>query len=224
MNEEKLASLISLITYEVCKCFTPEGVTYYDRLIPVGLSNKHVHLSRCDIEQLFGTGYQLTKMKDLLPGQFAAMETVTIVGSKGTFHNIRVLGPEREKSQVEISRSDGFILGINAPVRDSGDLKGTPGLIISGPRGAVNLEEGVICAKRHIHMSPDDAEYYQVRDKDLVSVIVEGEKAVTFHEVLVRVHPSFVLEMHIDLDEGNAAGLNNGNLVALRKKVNNLGG
>lgn len=216
MNEEKI---IALIVEAILKQLRPLEQTYYDRLIPVGLSNRHVHLSRRDLDLLFGSDYQLKKLKELQPGQFAAAETVTLVSPKGILEHVRILGPEREFSQVEISLSDGYVLGIDAPIRDSGDLKDTPGVVLVGPRGVVKLETGVICAKRHIHMHPHDAEYFQVQDKELVSVEVEGDKALTFRDVLVRVHPSFVLEMHLDRDEGNAAGLKNGQKVALKKPL-----
>jgi len=218
MYEDKI---VQAVVEAMLREVRPLEVTYFDRLIPVGLSNRHVHLSRRDMDLLFGPGYRLTKMKDLLPGQFAAEETLTLVGPKGVMEKVRILGPERELSQVEISLSDGYLLGINAPVRDSGDLKDTPGIVLIGPRGVVRLETGVICAKRHIHMNPSDAAYFQVQDKELVSVEVEGEKPVTFRDVLVRVHPSFILEMHLDLDEGNAAALKNGHKVVLKKVIKN---
>ena len=157
--------------------------------IVVGVSNRHVHLSKEDLEVLFGKGYQLTPVKDLRqPGQFAAKETVTIVGPKGAIENVRVLGPIRKETQVEISRTDAFKLGLNPPVRDSGDLDGTPGIVIVGPAGVVVKNRGVILAKRHIHMHPKDAQHYGVKDKDIVRVIVEkGERRLIFDDVLVRV-------------------------------------
>ncbi len=183
--------------------------------IVVGVSNRHVHLSKEDLEVLFGKGYQLTPVKDLRqPGQFAAKETVTIVGPKGAIENVRVLGPIRKETQVEISRTDAFKLGLNPPVRDSGDLDGTPGIVIVGPAGVVVKNKGVILAKRHIHMHPKDAQHYGVKDKDIVKVIVEkGERRLIFDDVLVRVREDFALEFHVDTDEANAAMLNNGDLV-----------
>jgi len=183
--------------------------------IVVGVSNRHVHLSKEDLEVLFGKGYQLTPVKDLRqPGQFAAKETVTIVGPKGAIENVRVLGPIRKETQVEISRTDAFKLGLNPPVRDSGDLDGTPGIVIVGPAGVVVKNRGVILAKRHIHMHPKDAQHYGVKDKDIVRVIVEkGERRLIFDDVLVRVREDFALEFHVDTDEANAAMLNNGDLV-----------
>lgn len=183
--------------------------------IIVGVSNRHVHLSKEDLEILFGKGYELTPIKDLRqPGQYAAKETVTIVGPKGAIENVRVLGPVRRETQVEISRTDAFKLGLRPPVRDSGDLEGTPGIVIIGPNGILVKEKGVIIAKRHIHMHPKDAEHYGVKDKDLVKVIVEnGDRKLIFDDVLIRVREDFALEFHVDTDEANAAMLNTGDLV-----------
>ncbi|WP_052472222.1 phosphate propanoyltransferase [Thermotoga sp. RQ7] len=183
--------------------------------IIVGVSNRHVHLSREDLETLFGKGYELTPVKELRqPGQYAAKETVTIVGPKGAIENVRVLGPVRKETQVEISRTDAFRLGVRPPVRDSGDLEGTPGIVIIGPNGILVKEKGVIIAKRHIHMHPKDAEYYGVKDKDIVKVIVEsGDRRLIFDDVLIRVREDFALEFHVDTDEANAAMLNTGDLV-----------
>lgn len=179
--------------------------------VPVGISNRHIHLSREHVEQLFGIGYQLTKMKDLKQvGQFAAEETVTLVGKKGKISNVRVLGPERKQTQVEISRTDSYVLGVDPPIRDSGDLEGSEGITIVGPKGEVTIDEGVILAFRHIHFSPEDAERFGVHDKQLVSVQVEGVRSLTLEHVLCRVHKDFRLEFHIDTDEANAAGLSNG--------------
>lgn len=179
--------------------------------VPVGLSNRHLHLGHADIETLYGVGYELTNMKDLKqPGQFACNEKVDLVGPKGTIKGVRVLGPARKVSQIEVSISDSFILGVNPPVRDSGDLDGSPGITLVGPCGSVTLEQGVIAASRHIHMHTDDAVAFGVADKDLVSVLVEGKRGMQFNNVLVRVHPEYALELHLDMDEGNAAGLKNG--------------
>jgi len=184
--------------------------------LPIAMSNRHIHLSPEHLEALFGAGYELTKFKDLSqPGQFAANEKVDIVGPKGTLKGVRVLGPCRGKTQIEISRTDSFILGIYPPVRDSGDIKGTPGAKIIGPKGEIEIEEGVIIAARHIHMHPDDAKEFGVKDKDRVRVKVEGERGLIFDNVLVRVRDDFALEMHVDIDEGNAAGINNGDLVEI---------
>jgi putative phosphotransacetylase len=190
-------------------------VTKKEPGIIVGVSNRHVHLSKEDLEILFGKGYELTPIKDLRqPGQYAAKETVTIVGPKGAIENVRVLGPVRRETQVEISRTDAFKLGLRPPVRDSGDLEGTPGIVIIGPNGILVKEKGVIIAKRHIHMHPKDAEHYGVKDKDLVKVIVEsGDRKLIFDDVLIRVREDFALEFHVDTDEANAAMLNTGDFV-----------
>lgn len=180
-------------------------------MVPVGLSNKHIHLSKKDIEKLFGEGYELTRFKDLSqPGQFACEEKIDIVGPKGTLKGVRVLGPERSQTQIEISLADARSMGVNPPVKDSGDLAGSPGAKIVGPKGEVELEEGVIVAARHIHMTTEEAEKAGLKDKDLVDVKVGGKRGLTFNNVLIRVSDSYALEMHLDLDEGNAAQLKNG--------------
>jgi putative phosphotransacetylase len=182
--------------------------------VQVGVSNRHIHLSQADLEALFGKGYQLEVLKELSqPGQYAAKETLEIEGPKGKMERVRVLGPSRTKTQVEISRADSFTLGIQAPVRESGDLQGTPGLRIIGPRGTVEIQSGVIVAARHIHLHPTDAERFGVRDGDIVKVEVNGERALTFDQVHARVNPSYALEMHIDTDEANAAGVVNGQVL-----------
>jgi propanediol utilization protein len=183
--------------------------------VPVGVSVQHVHLSQKHVEALFGPGYQLTPLRDLQPGQYAAKEHVTVAGPKGVLSNVRVLGPPREETQVEISRSNSYILGLDPPVRDSGDLSGTPGVVLIGPRQAINLEEGVLLSWRHIHMPPDLAGRWGLKDRELVRVKTEGERRVVFDKVIVRVHPSFVPELHIDTDEANAAGLKNGDHVQI---------
>jgi acetate kinase len=180
-----------------------------DRPIPIGVSAHHVHLSQKDAEILYGAGHQLTPRAPLTqPGQFACQETVDLVGPKGRVDRVRVLGPVRDQSQVEISRTEEFKLGIDAPIRASGDLRGSPGLELVGPNGRVRLDEGVICALRHIHMAPEDALTFGLRDRDVVRVEVQGERSLIFGDVLVRVHPDFRLEMHIDTDEANAAEVN----------------
>ncbi|MCC5912540.1 MAG: phosphate propanoyltransferase [Clostridiaceae bacterium] len=187
-----------------------------EKTLPIALSNRHLHLSQEDIETLFGKGYELNKLKDLSqPGQYAAEEKVDFVGPKGTIKGIRVLGPARPQTQIEVSLADGFALGLKVPVRDSGDVAGSPGVKIVGPKGEVELEEGVIAAARHIHMHTDDAERFGVEDKQKVKIRTKGERAVVFENVLVRVSPKFGLEMHVDLDEGNAAAVKNGEMVEL---------
>lgn len=185
--------------------------------LPIALSNKHIHLSQADVNALFGEGYELTHKKDLSqPGQYACEEMVEVVGLKGST-KMRVLGPTRPESQVEVSLADARSLGLAVPVRQSGDVEGTPGCKLIGPKGEVELERGVIVASRHIHMSLEDAEKFGVKDKDIVSVQTQGERGLLFNNVLVRANAAFKLEMHVDLEEGNAAGVKNGELVELVK-------
>ncbi|WP_088187659.1 phosphate propanoyltransferase [Desulfosporosinus sp. FKA] len=180
-------------------------------MVPVGISNKHIHLSQAHIEELFGAGHTLTKTKDLSqPGQFACEETVTLIGPKGSMPGIRVLGPARKASQVELAATDTFKLGVKPPVRDSGKLEGTPGIDVEGPKGKVHLDEGVIIAARHIHMTPEEAQKYSLKDGDHVRVVVPGVRGGIFDQVLIRVSPNYALDMHIDTDEGNAFSLANG--------------
>lgn len=182
--------------------------------VPVGISNRHIHLSEQDLEALFGKGYQLTVRNELSQtGQFAAEETLTIEGPKASLSKVRILGPTRKETQVEISRTDSFALGLKPPIRDSGSLAESPGITLVGPAGQIELDQGVIIAQRHIHMTEAEAEQFNVADKELVSVQVGGERGVVFHNVLIRVRNDFVLEMHIDTDEANAAVLSNGQLV-----------
>ncbi|WGS64769.1 phosphate propanoyltransferase [Marinitoga aeolica] len=185
--------------------------------IIVGVSNRHVHLSKEDLEILFGEGYELHPIKDLKqPGQYAAEEVVTLVGPKGKIERVRVLGPVRKETQIEISQTDAFKLGVQPPVRDSGDLDGTPGIKIVGPKGEVETKKGLILAKRHIHMLPEDAEKYGVKDKDLVYVAVEkGDRKLIFGDVLIRVSPKYALEFHVDTDEANAALIKTGDEVKI---------
>lgn len=184
--------------------------------VPTGVSGRHLHLSEAHLAQLFGEGYQLKVMKELSQtGQYAAEETVALVGPKGTFQQVRILGPVRPATQVEISVTDGFALGLRPPVRDSGDTAGSPGAALVGPKGAVYLESGVIAALRHIHMEPGDAERFGVKDGQVVSALVPGERGLVFLNVLVRVRADFRLDFHVDTDEANAAGLKNGDLVSV---------
>ena len=179
--------------------------------IPLGVSNRHLHLSESDLAVLFGAGYQLTELKPLSqPGQYAAKELVTIVGPRGAIENVRVLGPVRKQTQVEIMRSDCFKLGVSAPLRESGSLSGSAPITIVGPKGSVSLREGAIVAKRHIHMSPADAALYGVKDGKIVSVRTNGERGLVFDNVVCRVSEKFKLEAHLDMDEANAADLKNG--------------
>ena len=181
--------------------------------IPIGVSARHVHLCRKHMDILFGPGSELTFHKELMGGQFAAAETVTIIGKhKDTPLKARVLGPLRPATQVEVSLTDARTLGIAVPVRDSGDTENSAPVTIIGPKGEVALSEGCIAARRHIHMSPADAARLGVKDKDIVKVKIDGPRGGIFDEVLVRVDASFTLEMHIDTDEANAIGVaTNGN-------------
>ncbi|GAV11938.1 phosphate propanoyltransferase [Paenibacillus sp. NAIST15-1] len=179
--------------------------------VPVGVSARHIHLTQEHIEILFGKGYQLTEFKPLSqPGQFAANETVEVVGSKGSFNKVRILGPARPASQLEISRTDSFAIGVKAPVRESGDIEGTPGVLVKGPAGEVELQDGVIVAARHIHFHTSDAEKWGIKDKQKLRVRVGGERGVVFEHVVARVSENFALDMHIDTDEANASGVKNG--------------
>ena len=184
--------------------------------IHVGISNRHIHLSESDKYTLFGVGFKLTKMKDLTqPGQFACNETVTIRGPKCEIANVRVLGPEREQTQVELSQSDSIKLGIDAPLRESGDLKGSSPVTVIGPKGELALSEGAITALRHIHMSASEAGYFGVSNGQIVSVKVNTPKGGTLDNVLVRSGDTHRLEMHIDTDEANAMGIRNNHKVEL---------
>ncbi|MBR3552619.1 MAG: phosphate propanoyltransferase [Clostridia bacterium] len=171
-------------------------------------SARHVHVSRRVLDILFGEGYELTSKKDLSqPGQFACEERVQVIGPKNSFPAVSILGPVRPESQVELSAGDARTIGVKAPIRESGDLKGSAGCKLVGPKGEVELNDGVIIAKRHIHMTPEDAEKYQLEDKQIVSVKVDtAERSLIFGDVVVRVSPKFSLAMHIDTDESNAAG------------------
>jgi putative phosphotransacetylase len=173
----------------------------------IGLSNKHLHLKNEDVETLFGKGHMLTPTKDLLqPGQFACDEKVDIVGPKGVLKGVRVLGPVRPETQVELSMTDARTIGIKAPIRESGKVDGTPGCKIIGPKGEVDLEYGVIVALRHIHLSTEQAIEAGVKDKQFVSIKIEGERGLVFNNVLVRAGQAYEREIHLDTDEGNAAG------------------
>ena len=182
--------------------------------IPVGISNRHLHVTQQDLETLFGKGHVLTKTKDLSQtGQFACDETVTLVTCKSQIEKVRILGPVRKETQVELSLTDCIKLGIQVPIRESGSLEGTPGIQILGPAGKVLLESGVIVAARHIHMSPKDAEHFGVKAGEIVSAYVSGPRSITFNQVIIRVREDFVLDFHIDTDEANAAFLKTGDYV-----------
>lgn len=172
----------------------------------VEVSARHVHLCKADVETLFGPEAKLTWKRDLSqPGQFLSEERVDVVGPKNAFKNVAILGPERPATQVEISMTDSFALGVTSPVRESGDTAGSPGVVLKGPKGEVELKSGVIAAKRHIHMTPEDASVLGVADKQIVEVRALTSRPLTFGDVVVRVSPSFKLSMHVDTDEANAA-------------------
>lgn len=186
--------------------------------VPVGVSARHIHLTQEHVEILFGTGYHLTKKKDLMGGQYACNETVTIVGLKlRAIENVRVLGPVRKASQLEISATDAMKLGVAAPIRESGNVKGSAPIAVAGPKGVIYLEEGCIVAMRHIHMSPADANAAGVRDGDIVSVKVDNERGTVYDQVKIRVDESFTLEMHIDTDEANAGKIKTGDRATIIK-------
>ena len=175
--------------------------------VKIGLSNKHVHLSQKDLDVLFGAGHELTPTKALVqPGQFAAEEKIDIVGPKNTIKGVRVLGPVRPETQVELALTDARGIGIKAPVRESGKLDGTPGCKLVGPCGEVELEKGVIAALRHVHLNDEQAAEAGVKDGDWVSIKLGGERGLVFENVLVRAGEKHFAEVHLDTDEGNAAG------------------
>ena len=210
------ANLVAEIVDRVMKeC----GATSDEKTVPVGVSNRHIHLSAEHVEILFGKGYQLTPLKDLSqPGQYACKEQLTIIGpSLRSIEGVRVLGPVRSASQVEISRTDSFVLKVKPPVRESGDIKGSSPITIVGPKGIVTLSEGCIIANRHIHMSEEEGIAFGLKDGDTVTVDVSGERRTTFYDVQVRVNKAFRLEMHIDTDDANAAGIGNGARVKIVK-------
>lgn len=186
--------------------------------VPVGISNRHVHLSQADLDTLFGRGYELTKTKDLSqPGQFACKETVTVCGPKGAIEKVRILGPVRSRTQVEILAGDCFKLGAKAEPRLSGDLDGTPGITLVGPKGSVQTKEGLIVAQRHIHMHPEDAARFGVHDGQSVSIETDGTRGGIFRNVLIRVTPDSALECHVDTEEANGMGLGSSAVVTLVK-------
>ncbi len=180
------------------------------------VSNRHAHLTKEHIEQLFGSGYTLTKKRELVqPGEFAAEETVKILGPKGSLDKVRILGPPRAFSQAEISRTDTYTLGIKTEVRMSGDTEGTPGAWFIGPYGSVELSRGIIVARRHIHMTPADASFFKVKDKQRVRIRTRPPRSVVFEDVIVRVGENFRLECHLDTDEANACDLKSGSEIFL---------
>ena len=190
-------------------------------LIPVTVSAHHVHLSSASIVRLFGPHHVLHPRNDVRqPDQFASAETVSLIGPKGRLDHVRVLGPARDHDQVEVSRTDALHLGIDPPLRESGDLARTPGIRIQGPVGVIDLPNGVICALRHLHASPADAAVLGLRDRDRVEISLEaGERPLIFGNVRVRVSPTFRLEFHIDTDEANAAGISGPDIALFKGRI-----
>ncbi len=202
---ELIEEVVSRVKKEIC--------------IEVEASGRHVHLSREDVDKLFGKGYELTKLKDLSqPGQFACKERVTITGPKGSLKNVVVLGPCRKETQVEISLTDGLALGLKPPIKQSGELDGTLGVEICTEKSTVSLKRGLMAAKRHIHITPKDAEKFNVEDNEIVLVKVFGDRPLLFDDVVIRVSENFETYMHIDYDEANACGFKKGTLARIIKK------
>ncbi len=187
--------------------------------VTIGVSQRHVHLSRKDLDTLFGEGFELTKKKTLMGREFASDQFVTLVGpSLKSIENVRVLGPVRKDTQVEISKTDTFVLKVSPPVRPSGNIKDSASIVLVGPKGSVYLKEGVIIANRHIHLDPDYAAANNISDNEYVDVCVEGIKPTKFFDVQVRVRDDFRCEMHIDTDDANSTMLRNGDKVKIIKK------
>lgn len=221
INTEQLENLVQDIYYELLskRSLVASQAGGIPLSIPIGVSNRHVHLSRTDMDILFGCGSALTRMKAVKqPGQFAAQETVTIKGPKNEIRNVRILGPLRNETQVEISVADSFVLGIKAPIKMSGDLEQAGAIEIIGPQGKIIKEHGVIIAWRHIHINPEQAFQFGLQDGQKVSVQVSGIRSGVMENVVVRSTESSVLEMHIDVEEANAYGLSNNSQVVLVEK------
>lgn len=219
MNNIDKEKLLAEITRGVMIELKNHGLidpTQKERTIPVGISARHIHLQQDHLELLFGKGFELTKFKDISqPNQFACNEKVSIKGPRGKIDHVRILGPLRPRTQVEISRTDARTLGVNPPVRSSGDIKDSAPIEVIGPKGSIAIHEGCIVADRHIHMTPKDAQNFGVQDKQKVSVIVEGAKGGVMGQVTIRVKDTYALDMHIDTDDGNAFGLTGNEFVKI---------
>lgn len=214
-------ALISAVVAEVMKTMNQNNETKEEATgeIKVGVSQRHIHLSREDLDILFGKDYELTKLKPLMGKEYAAKEVVTLVGrSLKPIEKVRVLGPVRKNTQVEISRTDTFVLKVSPPVRPSGEVEGSERIVVVGPKGTIYLKQGVIIANRHIHMPPKVAEMYGIKDNDRVDVVVDGEKPTEFFDVQIRVRDDFDTEMHIDTDDANSSALKNGDKVRIITK------
>ncbi len=214
-NQEMVNKITELILEEL------EKYQESKRMIPVGISARHVHLAKRELEILFGKGHQLTVSKSLSqPAQYAAMETVELIGPKGSLSKVRVLGPERPETQVEVSLSDARKLGLKPPVRLSGNLKESPGIRLKGPKGEVQLEQGVIIAKRHLHLATNEAKQFGLVEGDRIKVYIEGQRGGVMDEVVVRSGEGNALDLHIDTDDANAFGLVQGQLLRFKKIEN----
>ena len=224
LDRQTIETIVRQIVYDrlgmaATSCDRPENQGVYKPNLVVSISARHVHLSDEHVETLFGKGHKLTIMKDLYQdGFFAAEETVMLVGPrKRMLPSVRILGPTRPATQVELAFTDGISLGIDMPVRESGKIEGSPGCVLVGPKGVVELKQGVIRAERHAHMSPTDAVFYGVKDKDYMTLRVNSGCTTTFENVLVRVGDKIKLEVHLDTDEGNAADLEHATKIELIK-------
>jgi len=209
MEEQDYKKLVDMITETIYKEIKPKEEASNLFSIPVEISNHHVHLTRDSLDVLYGKGYELTKLRDLSqPGEFASNERVSLIGANmKAIEKIRILGPIREYTQAELSITDGYFLGLDLPTRISGNIKGSPPITIIAPNGVLSLSEGAIRAARHIHMTPKDAEYYQVKNGDRVKVEVSGEHGVIYKDVVIRVSQKSKLAFHLDTDEANAANI-----------------
>jgi acetate kinase len=207
-----------MIAREVVRCLvgpTAAVRSVLSRPIPVGVSVRHVHLSRADCDALFGAGHELTRRRDVTqPGQFVTRETVDLIGPRGEVQAVAIIAPLRKQTQVEVARTDALRLGVDPPLRESGKLDGTPGIRLRGPRGEIAIPSGVILAHRHVHMHPDEARQFGVADRDVIAIRAEGDREMTMGDVIVRVSDSYRLDLHLDTDEANAAGLGNDSAVA----------
>ncbi len=210
---------MDLIEKTIKNVMAEMGVQKQSDYVKIGVSQRHIHLSREDLDTLFGKGYELTPKKVLMGKEFASAEVVTLVGpSLKAIENVRVLGPVRKNTQVEISRTDTFVLKVSPPVRPSGEIKDSEKIVVVGPKGSVYLKEGVIIANRHIHLTPEFAESLNLKDNDCVDVVVDGVKPTKFYDVQIRVREDFNVEMHIDTDDANSSGLKNGDVVHILTK------
>jgi len=209
MEEQDYKKLVDMITETIYKEIKPKEEAPHLFSIPAEISNHHVHLTRDSLDILYGKDYELTKLRDLSqPGEFASNERVSIVGvNMKVIEKVRILGPLREYTQAELSITNGYFLGLELPTRISGNIKGSPPIIFIGPKGVLTLSEGAIRAARHIHMTPKDAEYYQVKNGDRVEVEVSGEHGVIFKDVVIRVSQKSKLAFHLDTDEANAGNV-----------------